>query len=171
MPKSLNRLLKEPLTQFILGGFILFLMVEFFTPSQAVSNNPHDISVDEAALLNYIQFRSKAFNIEAARQYLQTLTIEDRAQLIDDFVRDEVLYRAALSLALDENDEVIRRRLIQKLEYISQGFVDNGADISEVDLRSKRFCWKDFSHRRTLDRGRHFYLLDILCSIFCKRCI
>ena len=47
--------------------------------------------------------------------------------MIDDFVREEVYYREALALGLDRNDTVIRRRLQQKMEFLT----DTGADLLE----------------------------------------
>ena len=43
--------------------------------------------------------------------------------LIDDHIREEVLYREALALGLDRDDTIIRRRLRQKLEFVSEDVV------------------------------------------------
>jgi hypothetical protein len=40
-------------------------------------------------------------------------------ELIEDYVHEEVLYREALRMGLARDDEIIRRRLIQKLEFLS----------------------------------------------------
>jgi parvulin-like peptidyl-prolyl isomerase len=42
------------------------------------------------------------------------------AGLINDFVKEEILYREALGLGLDQGDTIIRRRLGQKLEFLSK---------------------------------------------------
>jgi hypothetical protein len=47
--------------------------------------------------------------------------------MIDDFVREEVYYREALAIGLDRNDTVIRRRLRQKMEFLT----DTAADLLE----------------------------------------
>ncbi len=129
------RLLREPLAQFIVGGFILFLMVEVLASDQGISNNPHDIVVDQTALANYLQFQSRAFDANAPLAPLQTLSPDDKEQLITDYICDEVLYREALALGLDENDEVIRRRLIQKLDFVNRGLLANTTTISEAELQ------------------------------------
>ena len=54
--------------------------------------------------------------------------------LTDDYVRGEVLYREALALDLDRNDPIIRRRLMQKMEYLAQGFYDEIEPLTENDL-------------------------------------
>ncbi len=40
--------------------------------------------------------------------------------LINNFIREEVLYREALALGLDQDDTIVRRRMRQKLEFISE---------------------------------------------------
>jgi hypothetical protein len=47
-------------------------------------------------------------------------TDEELQDLVDDWVREEVATREALALGLDRDDPVIRRRLRQKLEFLSQ---------------------------------------------------
>ncbi|MFB0989481.1 MAG: peptidylprolyl isomerase [Porticoccaceae bacterium] len=60
---------------------------------------------------------------------------DDRRQrLVDDYVRGEVLYREALALDLDRNDPIIRRRLMQKMDYLAQGFYDEIEPLTEDDL-------------------------------------
>ena len=40
---------------------------------------------------------------------------------IQDYIREEVLYRTALALGLDKDDTIIRRRLRQKMEFSVRG--------------------------------------------------
>jgi peptidyl-prolyl cis-trans isomerase C len=51
-------------------------------------------------------------------------TPEEMATLIEPTVRDEVMYREALALGLDENDDEVRRRLIEKMSYLTQDLAD-----------------------------------------------
>ena len=39
---------------------------------------------------------------------------------VEDHVREEVYYREALALGLDRDDTVIRRRLMQKMEFLTE---------------------------------------------------
>ncbi len=41
--------------------------------------------------------------------------------MIRERVREEVYYREALALGLDKDDLIIRRRLQQKMEFVSEG--------------------------------------------------
>lgn len=48
-------------------------------------------------------------------------TAEELKGLVDAFVKEETYYREAIALGLDQDDTVIRRRLQQKLQFISGG--------------------------------------------------
>jgi hypothetical protein len=65
-------------------------------------------------------------------------TNEELAALVEPTVRDEVLYevlyREALALGLDENDDEVRRRLIEKMSYLTQDLADPEPG-SEEELR------------------------------------
>ena len=40
--------------------------------------------------------------------------------IINNLIEEEVLYQEALKLGLDKNDKIIKRRLIQKLEFYKE---------------------------------------------------
>ena len=50
------------------------------------------------------------------------------------WIRDEVLYREALRLGLDQEDAIVRRRLIQKMEYLLEGMAQP-PDPTEAELQ------------------------------------
>jgi hypothetical protein len=52
-------------------------------------------------------------------------TAEELEGLIDGDIREEVYYREALTLGMDRDDTVIRRRMRQKMEFLT----DTGADL------------------------------------------
>ena len=52
---------------------------------------------------------------------------------IQDYIREEVLYRAALALGLDKDDTIVRRRLRQKMEFL---FEDTVPPPQEAELRA-----------------------------------
>ena len=53
-----------------------------------------------------------------ARTWLRPPTQQELDGLVANFVRDEVYYREALAMGLDQNDGMVRRRMRQKLEFI-----------------------------------------------------
>ena len=54
------------------------------------------------------------------RTWQRPPTEEELRNLVEARVREEVLYREALAVGLDENDTVVRRRMVQKMEMLSQ---------------------------------------------------
>ncbi len=47
-------------------------------------------------------------------------------------VREEVLYREALALGLDKNDDEVRRRLVEKMSYLTQDLADPASSPGEL---------------------------------------
>jgi hypothetical protein len=126
--------LQEPLVHFLaagLGLFVLFGIVNRDEPDA----DPNVVIVDHDALLTFVQYRIKAFNPILAQEKLNSLSDDELQRLIEDYAREEVLHREALQLGLDEDDYVIRRRLVQKLEFITEGFAEAGAEVDEAALR------------------------------------
>ncbi len=126
--------LKEPLVHFLAAGLGLFVLFGIVNRGDRDAD-PHVVTVDHDALLTFIQYRIKAFNPTLAEKKLDSLSDDELRRLIDDYVREEVLHREAVLLGLGENDYVIRRRLVQKLEFITEGFAEAGADVDEAALR------------------------------------
>jgi len=130
----LKSFLKEPLVHFLaagLGLFVLFGVVNRDEPDA----DPNVVTVDHDALLTFVQYRIKAFNPTLAQEKLSSLSDDELQNLIDDYVREEVLHREAVALGLGEDDYVIRRRLVQKLEFITEGFAEAGAKVDQAALR------------------------------------
>ncbi len=126
--------MKEPLFQFLFIALLLLLGERWFNADDYAYDEYH-IEVDDAALLQFMQLRAKTFKPEEALQALQALSTEDRQRLMDDYAREEALFREAMALNLDKNDQIIRRRLIQKMDYLAQGFYDEADPLTEDDLR------------------------------------
>ncbi len=129
----MNKFLREPLLHFLAAGLGLFVLFGLVNRGDQ-DFDPNVITVDQEALLTFIQYRTKAFNPDLARKKLNALSDEELQRLIDDYVREEVLHREAIALGLDDDDYIIRRRLVQKLEFITEGFAEAGADVGEAAL-------------------------------------
>lgn len=68
------------------------------------------------------------------REFHRAPTQAEFANLVKQWVKDEIAVREALALQLDRGDPVIRRRLIQKHEYfIEAAFID---EVEEQQLRA-----------------------------------
>jgi len=130
----LKRFLKEPLFHFLTAGLALFVLFGVVNRDEP-DEDPNVVTVDRDALLTFVQYRIKAFNPTLAAEKLHSLSDEELQRLIDDYVREEVLHREAIALDLGEDDYIIRRRLVQKLEFITEGFAEAGAEVDEAALR------------------------------------
>lgn len=128
------RLLKEPLLQFLLVGLALYLGLSVLYPLDA--DDRSRITVSKAAMLEFLQYQHKSFDDESADTFWSELSEPEKAALTNDFIRQEVLYREALKLGLDSDDQIIRQRLIQKVEFVLQGFTDQQAGFSDDDIRA-----------------------------------
>ncbi len=130
----MKRFFTEPLIQFfVLAGF-LFIVLDLLMPQRLAVVKPFDIAITEEKITEYLQFQRKSFNASDAATVFSAMSASEKQTLHTNYVRDEVLFREALALGLNENDEIIRRRLIQKMEYIAQGFYDDIAPIDEAQL-------------------------------------
>jgi hypothetical protein len=130
----MTRLLKEPLLHFLLVGLGLFLLYDFVAGDQAEYDS-RVIDVNRDTLLTFVQFRTRAFDPAISAQRLDAMSADELQALIDDYVREEALYREALALGTDKNDYIIKRRLIQSIEFITSGFVTAAVDLSDKELR------------------------------------
>ena len=129
----MKRFLKEPLVHFLAAGLALFVLFGLVN-RDGPEADPNIVIVDQDALLTFVQYRIKAFNRTLAEQKLNSLSDDELQRLIDDYVREEVLHREALQLGLGDDDYVIRRRLVQKLEFITEGFAEAGTRIDQPAL-------------------------------------
>ena len=113
----LSRLLREPLLHFFVIGGLFF--VAFFAVNDS-EPPPADVVVITPERIAQL---AAGFTSVWKREP----TDEELEGLIDADVREEIFYREALALGLDTNDTVIRRRLHQKMEFLT----DAGADLLE----------------------------------------
>ena len=130
----MTKLLKEPLLHFLVAGFLLFVFFEFVSEDDAMLD-PKVIEVDRANLLTFLQFRTRAFEPAMAQQQLDAMTADELEALIESYVREEALYREAVALGMDQNDYIIKQRMIQSIRFITNGFVSASVEVSEDEAR------------------------------------
>lgn len=111
--------LKEPLLHFLLIGAGLFLL--YGLQVDDVAGQPNRIVFTEADI-------DRIMNLWE-RRWQRLPTERELNGLIEQQIREQVLYREALAMGLDENDSVVRRRMAQKLEFISNDL----ASLAEPD--------------------------------------
>lgn len=93
---------------------------------------------NEREALDQILVTSETINLLTDR-WTQQLGTEptdaDIEGLIDEYVVEEMLVREAIKLGLDTHDTIIRRRLIQKLEFVTRD-TTNPVEPTEEELES-----------------------------------
>ena len=109
----MKRLLREPLLHFLLLGAAIFVAYGLVSPPG--SDAPATIVVTSGR----VEHLAAGFAVLWGRPP----TDAERDGLIEDWVREEIATREALALGLDKDDPVIRRRLRQKLEFLSEDTV------------------------------------------------
>lgn len=115
MPSVLQRLLKEPLLHFAVLGLLIFAAFSLLTP-KSVAPPPSAIVVTAAQIDQMVTLFAKTWQRPPNAAELKGL--------IDDRIAEEVFFRQALALGLEKDDSVIRRRLRQKMEFMTDAEVE-----------------------------------------------
>lgn len=122
----MKKIFREPLLHFLLIGaalFVVFGLVNERTAGDA--DNQVVVSAGRIAQLENI------FN----KTWQRPPTAEELKGLIDDFVLEEIYYRQAVAMGIDRDDTVIRRRLRQKFEFLTDDIAAATAPSDEVLTR------------------------------------
>jgi peptidyl-prolyl cis-trans isomerase C len=108
MTGLLSRILREPLLHFLSAGLLLFLASQI--RHQYV--DPYRIVITPQR------------EAQLARRYAQQFGAQPdtatAAQLMERDVEEEILFRRGLALGLEKDDEIVRRRIVQKMRFLMQ---------------------------------------------------
>lgn len=109
---AVKRCLREPLFHFMFIGVALFGVYHYMQPvrSATPSSKQIQLSLDELAQATVL-FQS---------QWRRDPTPEEFSRLVEQKVQSEVLYREALAIDLDKNDEIAKRRMAQKMQFLAE---------------------------------------------------
>jgi parvulin-like peptidyl-prolyl isomerase len=111
------RIIREPLTHFLLLGAVLFILYA----------SVNDDRVDQVDRIVVDATQIKVLADQFQRTWMRPPTRQELAGLAEDFVKEEILYREAVALGLDQNDLIIRRRMRQKMEFLNSDLVEEQA--------------------------------------------
>ena len=109
------KIYNEPLFHFLIIGALIFVL---FAIAGKEENNPsgNKIIVSTAEIERLSSTWSKKWN--------RPPTETEMKGLIDSYIKEEIYYREALALGLDKDDTILRRRLMQKMEFLSNDLAE-----------------------------------------------
>ncbi len=123
----MNRLLREPLLHFLALGAVLFALNAWRETKRSPAEAATGIDVT-AAVIDRLRAGYE-------RQFGQVPDAAALRGLVTAHIRQEVLCREALALGLDLNDSIVRQRLAQKMEFLTDDLV-GAAEPAEAALQS-----------------------------------
>lgn len=111
----MKRLLREPLLHFFVIGLALFILYGILNPEDTAPDSRRitigDGDVERITSMWMMQMRRPP-------------TAEELQGLLKEHLREEVLYREARAMGLDEDDTIVRRRMAQKMSFLMQGVAE-----------------------------------------------
>ena len=108
------KLLREPLVHFMFIGAAIYLLFGVF--AEPVLDETDKTIVVSAGEIEWMQSSWQ-------KRWNRPPTDKEMDGLIQQYIRETVLYREALTMGLNQHDQVIRRRLAQKLEFLAKDLV------------------------------------------------
>ena len=104
----MRKIIREPLIHFLLIGALLFLAYSNINDSLPEDENKITITQTQINDINskFIQAKGR----EPSKQ--------EAKELLDNYIKEEILFREALEKGLDKNDNTIRLHLAKKMQYV-----------------------------------------------------
>lgn len=108
------KLLREPLLHFVFIGAVIYALYGAF--AEPVVEETDKTIVVTAGEIEWMQSSWQ-------KRWNRPPTAEEFDGLIQQYIKETVLYREALTMGLNKHDMIIRRRLAQKLEFLAKDLV------------------------------------------------
>jgi hypothetical protein len=105
---------REPLLHFLFIGAAIYLLYGAFAEPV-----PEEVDKTIVVSAGEIEWMKTSWQ----KRWNRPPTPEEFDGLIQQYIRETVLYREALTMGLNKHDQVIRRRLAQKLEFLAKDLV------------------------------------------------
>ena len=122
----IKKYLQEPLLHFlVLGGFI-FLFYAYFNDGFTEEDKKIVISQAKQNQLTYIW----------QKKHMRKPTEIEFKELMEGEIYAQIMSREAVKLGLDKEDGIIRRRLVQKMTFVSSNF---SALVNPTDAQLKKY--------------------------------
>src|SRR5271165_91626 len=109
---TLKRWLREPLLHFLLLGLVLFAAYASTRRGRVGVESSRQIALTLVDLCTM----DRSFESQWHRQP----TPAEFQAMVEDKVREEVLYREALAMGLEKDDTIVKRRMAQKMQFLAE---------------------------------------------------
>ena len=116
------KLVGEPLVHFFIIGALIYVAFAY-TGGQVIEDDTRRITITAGEITWLQDVWKKKWNRPPTPQELQGI--------VKQLLRERVLASEATAMGLDKDDIIIRRRLAQKLEYLSQDLLGGGTPSDE----------------------------------------
>ena len=117
----MHRILQEPLLHFFILGALLFAGYGWLRHGSTGAN---EIVVSRGQI--------ESLQANFTRTWQRPPTDVELSGLVENWVREEILYREGVALGFDRDDPVVRRRIAQKVEFLADGQSPNAPTSAEL---------------------------------------
>jgi hypothetical protein len=121
MNVRVQKILKEPILHFLLIGMLIFLVSGLLTEDEA--DNEYLIEISKGDVESML-----------IRWYMQLNRMPSEAEFqtfLHEHIREEILFREARAMGLEKEDVIIKRRMVQKIEFLTNDLLDPPASTEE----------------------------------------
>lgn len=144
MLAPMGKLIREPLLHFLLLGTALFALYGWVNDGLPGAQN--EIVVSRGQM--------RSLEAQFVRVWQRPATPQELLGLVDNWVREEILFREGLLMGLDRDDPIVRRRIAQKVEFILDSAIP--ATPTETELQA----WLD-THGEKYSIERQYSLRQV----------
>lgn len=117
------KFLKDPLVAFLIAGAAIFVLAGYVSDDDI----SYDVLVREADI--------QRLHDQWSMQMRRPPTEQELSGLVDQFIKEEIYYREAQRMGLDRNDTIVRRRMVQKLTFLTED-IATATPFSEEELQN-----------------------------------
>jgi hypothetical protein len=109
---AIKRWLREPLLHFVLVGLALFAIYGYMNRGLG--------GVESSKQIAFTLDDLGQMDTYFVSQWHRQPTAEEFQAMVEDKIREEILYREALAMGLDKDDTIVKRRMAQKMQFLAE---------------------------------------------------
>lgn len=120
-----KRVLSDPLLHFLVVGAALYLLAPLVGNKESSKDEITITAAGQKHLADLFELT-----------WQRTPAADELKNLVQEHIKEEIYYREALALGLDENDTIVRRRMRQKLEFMQE---DLSSTVQPTEVQLKEY--------------------------------